>query len=67
MSAYENPWNMKNPSMSMWLSSANRVAGSAHRQASAEARREAATAMTKGINQMVSLWTDPSAEEEALS
>ena len=28
-----NPWNKKNPLMSMWLSSANRVAGAVRGQA----------------------------------
>ena len=37
----KNPWTKKNPFMSMWLSGANRVAGSARGQASAAAKRQA--------------------------
>ena len=35
-----NPWLKKNPLMSMWLSAANRVAGSVRGQAVAEAKRQ---------------------------
>ena len=36
-----NPWLKKNPFMSLWLSTANRVAGSLRGQATAQARRQA--------------------------
>lgn len=35
-----NPWSKKNPFMSMWLSSANRVAGTLRGQATAQAKRQ---------------------------
>ena len=52
-----NPWTKKNPFMSMWLSGANAVAGSVRGRATAEAKRQAATAMTKGVKQMVNFWS----------
>lgn len=45
---------MKNPFMSMFLSQANRVAGSARAQATAAVKREAA----KNMTQMTKVWTD---------
>lgn len=48
----KNPWTKKNPLLSMWLSGANAVAGSTRARATAEARRQATTAMKK----MISLW-----------
>jgi len=35
-----NPWLKKNPFMSRWLSTANRVAGSLRGQATVQARRQ---------------------------
>lgn len=35
-----NPWLKKNPFMSMWLSTANRVAGSLRGQATAQVKRQ---------------------------
>ena len=35
-----NPWLKKNPFMSMWLSTANRVAGSLRGQATVQAHRQ---------------------------
>ena len=52
-----NPWTKKNPFMSMWLSGANAVAGSVRGRATAEAKRQATTAMTKGVKQMVNFWS----------
>jgi len=49
-----NPWLKKNPFMSMWLSGANAVAGSAH----VHAKRQATTAMTQASNDMVRAWAD---------
>lgn len=37
----KNPWTRKNPFLSMWLSSANAVAGSARGHATAAAKRGA--------------------------
>ena len=52
-----NPWLKKNPFMSMWLSGANKVAGSARGRATAIARREASSAMTRATNDVVRFWT----------
>ncbi|MDQ2963821.1 MAG: hypothetical protein M3R31_11795 [Pseudomonadota bacterium] len=52
-----NPWTKKNPLMSMWLSSANAVMGSARSRASAEGKRQAAAIMAEGTKQMVRFWT----------
>jgi len=49
-----NPWLKKNPFMSMWLSGANAVAGSAR----VHAKRQAATAMTQASNDMMRAWAD---------
>jgi hypothetical protein len=54
----KNPWGKKNPFLSMWLSGANAMAGAARGRASAEAKRQAATAMTRGTKAMTQLWTD---------
>ena len=45
---------MKNPFMSMFLSGANKIAGSARAQATAAVKREAA----KNARQMTKSWTD---------
>lgn len=45
---------MKNPFMSMFLSGANKIAGSARAQATAAVKREAA----KNTRQMTKAWTD---------
>ena len=44
-----NPWLKKNPFMSLWLSTANRVAGSLRGQATAQAKRQAKTAVAEAI------------------
>jgi hypothetical protein len=43
--------------MSMWLSGANAVMGSARSRATAEAKRQAAAMLAEGTKQMVRLWT----------
>jgi hypothetical protein len=43
-----NPWLKKNPFLSIWLSGANAVAGSARSRMSAEARRQT-TMMTANL------------------
>jgi hypothetical protein len=53
----KNPWTKKNPLLSMWLSGANAVAGSARSRASAAAKRQATTMMNEGIKQMADFWT----------
>ena len=52
-----NPWIKKNPLLSMWLSGANAVAGSARSRVTAEAKRQAATMMTTGTKQIVGFWS----------
>lgn len=42
-----NPWLKKNPFMSMWLSAANRAAGSMRAQATAEVKRQVNAAAAK--------------------
>ena len=53
----KNPWLKKNPLLSMWLSGANAVAGSARGRAAAIAKRQAATMMNEGMKQMSDFWT----------
>jgi len=53
----KNPWTKKNPLLSMWLSGANAVAGSARSRATAKAKRQGATITKKGAKQMASFWS----------
>jgi hypothetical protein len=46
--------------MSMWLSAANRVAGSARGQASAAARRQVATTQAAAARQILDFWSGKS-------
>lgn len=48
----KNPWAKKNPLLSMWLSGANAVAGSARGRAIAEGRRQ----MNRGAKQAAGFW-----------
>jgi hypothetical protein len=52
-----NPWLKKNPLMSMWLSGANAVIGSARSRVTAEGKRQAAAIMAHGAKQMVRFWS----------
>lgn len=56
-----NPWLKKNPFMSMWLSGANTVMGSARAQVNAAAKREAskasAAAATAAAQQVAEFWS----------
>ena len=52
-----NPWTKKNPLMSLWLSAAHKVIGSARAQASAAAKREAAATPSDIQKQMQQFWT----------
>jgi len=54
----KNPWGKKNPFLSMWLSGANAMAGAARGRASAEAKRQAAAATTRGAKAATKYWTD---------
>ncbi len=57
-----NPWRKKNPFMSIWLSSANKVMGSARGQASAAVKREAnkagAAVTAAAAQQVTEFWTN---------
>lgn len=45
-----NPWLKKNPFMSMWLSTANRVAGTLRGQTTAQARRQVNAVIAESIS-----------------
>ena len=53
----KNPWTKKNPFMSMWLSGANSIAGSARGRAIATSKRQASTMITQSANEVVRFWT----------
>lgn len=53
-----NPWLKKNPFMSLWLSSANRVAGTVRGRVAAEAKRQTTSAAQQASNDIVKFWTD---------
>jgi hypothetical protein len=53
----KNPWGKKNPFLSMWLSGANAIAGAARSRVTAEAKRQASTAMTRSAKQAADAWT----------
>jgi hypothetical protein len=52
-----NPWLKKNPWLSMWMSGANAVMGSARGRATAEARRHAVAMSTQAVKETTRLWT----------
>ena len=60
-----NPWTKKNPLMSMWLSAANRAAGSARGQATSAVKRQATATQTSAINQMLDFWSGKPAKKPA--
>ncbi|RZL90075.1 MAG: hypothetical protein EOP82_16930 [Variovorax sp.] len=60
-----NPWTKKNPLMSMWLSAANRAAGTARGQATATAKRQVATAQAEAARQIVDFWSGKPAKPAA--
>lgn len=60
-----NPWTKKNPLMSMWLSAANKAVGSARGQATAAAKRQAATASTQSMRQIMDFWSGKPAAQAA--
>lgn len=51
-----NPWNKKNPFMSMWLSGANAMLGATRSQISAAMHRQANAAITESTKQMLAFW-----------
>ena len=56
-----NPWTTKNPFMSVWLSSANKVMGSARGQATAEAKRQVASIQAEAAKQVIDFWSGKAA------
>jgi len=54
----KNPWGKKNPFLSMWLSGANAIAGAARGRATAEAKRQASAAVTRGAKEATRQMTD---------
>ena len=55
-----NPWLKKNPFMSMWLSGANKIAGSARSQVAAAAKRQTSQTLAKATEENVKRWFSPS-------
>jgi hypothetical protein len=53
----KNPWMKKNPLMSILMSGANAVLGSARSYAAAQAKRQTAAIMLEGHRQMMRFWT----------
>ena len=51
-----NPWLKKNPFMSMWLSGANKIAGSARSQVAAEAKRQINHALAQATEKNAKRW-----------
>lgn len=56
-----NPFMTKNPFMSAWLSSANRIAGAARGQATAAAKRQTAQIQADATRQVLDFWTGKTA------
>lgn len=52
-----NPWLKKNPFMSLWLSAANRMAGSIRGQAGAHVKRQMTAAATQAARETLKLWS----------
>ena len=51
-----NPFPKKNPFMSLWLSGANAIVGSARGCAAAHGKREVTTAMTRATQYVFDFW-----------
>jgi hypothetical protein len=60
-----NPWIKKNPFMSMWLTAANRAAGSARGQATSAARKQVAAAQAEAARQIVEFWSGKPKKQDA--
>jgi len=56
-----NPWTKKNPLMSMWLSGANSMLGSARGQASSMVKRQASESVNAATKQVLGFWTSAAA------
>jgi hypothetical protein len=53
-----NPWLKKNPFMSVWLSTANRMAGSLRGLAAAQVKRQVNAAVTEVARENLKLGSD---------
>jgi len=53
-----NPWLKKDPFMSMWLSGANRIAGSIRGHATALTKRQVNAAVTEAATANRKIWSD---------
>jgi hypothetical protein len=51
-----NPWLKKNPFMSLWLSGAHRIAGSARSQVAAEAKRQINQTLEQATDESLKRW-----------
>ena len=60
-----NPFAAKNPFVSVWLSSANRLMGSARGQATAAAKRQVASVQAEAAKQVVDFWSGKTAPPAA--
>ena len=56
-----NSFAAKNPFVSLWLSSANRVIGTARGQATAAAKRQAASVQAEAAKQVADFWSGKAA------
>ena len=59
-----NPWTTKNPFMSVWLSSANKVMGSARGRATAAAKRQVASVQAEAAKQVIDFWSSKAASPQ---
>ena len=53
-----NPWLKKNPLMSLWLSTANRMTGSMRARAAAQVKRQVSGAVAEATRDNLKLWPD---------
>ena len=53
----KNPWMKKNPFMSMWLSGANAVVGSARGRVAAESKRQTKAVADEATRQVLGFWS----------
>ena len=53
----KNPWLAKNPYMSLWLSTANKLMAPARSMVIAEGRRQAAAMRAEATKQILEFWT----------
>lgn len=53
----KNPWLKKNPMLSLWLSGANAIMGSARGHAMTSARRQSQAMMAEGTRQWLNFWS----------